>query len=128
MGESNFAVLALRAFVRAMPRSTAFTRSSSHATSTRAGDSVPGAVMPYKQPEYHPAKSNVAACGRPQVIVSNASRYLIPAPVLNSTTVSLASIIPRLSNFLRAGRQAAPSGATKRPSAAPISPTARRSS
>src|SRR5438552_3701077 len=53
------------------------------------------------------------------------SRYLIPDPVLKITTCSPMSIFPDARSFFSATKQAAPSGATKRPSFDPTSRTAR---
>src|SRR6266496_540213 len=49
------------------------------------------------------------------------SRYFTPLAVLKSTTRSCGFTDPFCINFLSAGKQAAPSGAQKIPSAAPIS-------
>src|SRR6266545_3214739 len=63
---------------------------------------------------------NVRLCHSPNPR-SYASRYLIPDPVLKTTTRSPEAILPaRRSNF-KATKQAAPSGQIKRPSFAPTS-------
>src|SRR5207253_10736416 len=56
---------------------------------------------------------------------SKQSRYLIPDPVLKITTRSPMAIFPDARSFLSAAKQAAPSGATKRPSWEPTSRTVR---
>src|SRR4051812_19104493 len=69
---------------------------------------------------------------RKQILINsfqeNASRYFTPEPVLKRTMVSPSLTVPFSIISRRAGRHAAPSGAQKMPSAAPISPTAARSS
>src|SRR6476660_6711205 len=52
---------------------------------------------------------------------SYASRYLIPDPVLKTTTRSPDRILPSERSDFRAAKHAAPSGQTKRPSFAPTS-------
>src|SRR6266536_2159435 len=61
----------------------------------------------------------IAAYGKPQL--EKLSRYLTPLPVLKSTTCSSDFTDASSISFFNAGKQAAPSGAQKIPSAAPIS-------